>query len=331
MPLLIEKVKSIALQHRNLVICPESTGSNWLGIKNATLSMFPTNSFVIPQSYSNQVLSDKDLKSLVTTFKNEKGKSIILSGFPDYFFKIITFCNELGIVVEVIFHGGLAELNQNKSRQDQMSDLFKSGKEGKISKYYVVKEGLEVLFEKITGITTERITPKLDLPKDLNINKIEDGKIHIGIFGNNSYNKNRHNQVAAAAMVENSIIHIIGDNEFSYLLPNDRIICHKQLDKTQFLELLGSMHINLYCSYSESWGQVIMESFSIGVPCLFTDNSGISNFMGNKYVIKQPDDIVEIHNKINHVFKSEKNLDFTKQIKKFHQFCVTLSDDSLRL
>lgn len=301
MPLLIEKVKSIAIQNRNLVICPESTGPNWLGVKNATLSMFPTNSFVIPQNYSNQVLSDKDLRSLLTIFKNEKGKSIILSGFPDYFFKIITFCNELGIVVEVIFHGGLAELNQNKSRQDQMSNLFKNGKEGKISKFYVVKKGLEVLFEKITEVTTERITPKLALPKDLNVNKIEDGKVHIGIFGNNSYNKNRHNQVAAAAMVENSIIHVIGDNEFSYLLPDERIICHKQLDRIQFLELLGSMNINLYCSYSESWGQVILESLELNTPCVSSNSSGIKKEVDAKYkslFIDQIDNPLTIYNSI---------------------------------
>ena len=301
MPLLIEKVKSIALKNQNLVICPESTGPNWLGIKNATLSMFPANSFIIPQNYSNQVLSDTDLKSLLTTFKNKKGKSIILSGFPDYFFKIIAHCNELEIDVEVIFHGGLAELNQNKSRQNQMSNLFKSGKEGEISKFYVVKEGLEVLFEKITGTTTERITPKLDLPKNLNINKFKDGKVHIGIFGNNSYNKNRHNQVAAAAMVENSIIHVIGDNEFSYLLPDERVICHKQLDRIQFLELLGSMNINLYCSYSESWGQVVLESLELNTPCVSSNSSGIKKEVDAKYkslFIDQVDNPLTIYNSI---------------------------------
>ena len=306
---LLKDVNSISSTHSKMVICPDNTDANWLGVKNATLAMFPTNSFVIPQSFSNQVLSDSDLQSLLTTFKNKQGKSIILSGFPNYFFKIITICNKLEIDVEVVFHGGLAELNQNKSRQDQMSNLFKSGKEGKISKFYVVKEGLEVVVEKITGTTTERITPKLDFPKNLNINKFKDGKIHIGIFGNNSYNKNRHNQVAAAAMVPNSVIHIIGENEFTYILPNDRVISHKQLNRKNFLELLGSMDINLYCSYSESWGQVVLESLELNTPCISSNSSGIIKTVESKYkklFIDQVDNPLVIYNAIVENLKSIK-------------------------
>jgi len=283
MPLLIEKVKSIAIQNLTLVICPENTDANWLGIKNATLSMFPLNTFVIPQNFSNQIVSDKDLKSLLISFKENKGKEVLLSGLPNYFFKIIDLCNELEIKVDVLFHGGLAELNQNGNRQDQMAKLFKAAKNQKINKFCVVKEGLDVLFQTLTGVKTERITPALSLPENLKIKKYEDGKIHIGVFGNNSYNKNRHNQVAAAAMIENSVIHIIGENEFAYLLPSDRVICHKQLNRTEFLELLGSMNVNLYCSYSESWGQVVLESLELNTPCISSNSSGLKKVVDSKH------------------------------------------------
>jgi|TARA_B110000114_G_scaffold181554_1_gene219189 glycosyltransferase involved in cell wall biosynthesis len=309
LPLLIAKVKSIATQNLKLVICPENTDANWLGIKNATLSMFPLNTFVIPQSFSNQIVSDKDLKSLLIHFKENKGEEVLLSGLPNYFFKIIDICNDLGIKVEVLFHGGLAELNQNSNKQDQMGSLFKAAKKHKISKLFVVKEGLDILFQNLTGIKTERITPGLSLPENLQIKKYEDEKIHIGIFGNNSFNKNRHNQVAAAAMVPNSVIHIIGENEFTYLLPNDRVISHKQLNRKKFLELLGSMDINLYCSYSESWGQVVLESLELNTPCISSNSSGIIKTVESKYkklFIDQVDNPLVIYNAIVENLKSIK-------------------------
>ena len=81
-----EEVKAIGKCFSKLVICPHNTEANWLGIKNATLAMFHGQTFVIPQFFSNQIVSDDDLKVLVHVFKNKGGKTIVLSGFPSYFF-----------------------------------------------------------------------------------------------------------------------------------------------------------------------------------------------------------------------------------------------------
>ena len=280
---LLTDINSILSSHSELVICPNNTDSNWLGVKNATLAMFPGKTFVIPQHFSNQIVSDEDLKLILSEFKIKGGNAIILSGFPNYFFKVINICKKLKLKVELIFHGGLAEFNQNPARQKQMETILKLAKSKELSKIYVIKNGLDKLFASITDIETERITPPLSIPKGLKVKKINDGKIHIGIFGNNSYNKNRHTQVAAGALIPNSVIHIIGENEFSYLLPENRIISHKQLDRLAFLELLGSMNINLYCSYSESWGQVILESLFLNVPCIAGNNSGLKEIVEEKH------------------------------------------------
>lgn len=50
---------------------------------------------------------------------------------------------------------------------------------------------------------------------------------------------------------------------------NDRIVEHgKNLPREKFLGILGSMDLNLYMSYSESWGLVAYESEALGVPCI---------------------------------------------------------------
>lgn len=49
---------------------------------------------------------------------------------------------------------------------------------------------------------------------------------------------------------------------------NERIIEHgKNLSRERFLSILGSMDLNLYMSYSESWGLVAYESEAMGVKC----------------------------------------------------------------
>jgi hypothetical protein len=301
---LLNDVNSISSTHSKMVICPDNTDANWLGVKNATLAMFPEQTFVIPQHFSNQIVSDEDLKLILSSFKEKGGNTVVLSGFPNYFFNVINICKGLKLKVELIFHGGLAELNQNPTRQKQMETMLSLAKSKELSKIYVVKEGLDKLFTSITNVETERITPPLSLPEELKIKKFNDGKTHIGVFGNNSYNKNRHIQVAAGALIPNSVIHIIGENEFSYLLPENRVISHKQLDRLAFLELLGSMDINLYCSYSESWGQVTLESIQLGVPCLSGNNSGIINYLKpehKKYIMNEVDNPYVIASKIKEI------------------------------
>ena len=129
--ILIKKVEAISSTDLKLAICPENTGPNWMGIKNATLDLFPSQTLVIPQEYSNQVLTDVDIRTLISTFKNNSGKTILLSGFPDYFFKIIHICNELEVDVEILYHGGLAEINQNKKKQILMEKILEFAKKRK--------------------------------------------------------------------------------------------------------------------------------------------------------------------------------------------------------
>lgn len=303
---LVKRVLKILKKSNLIVFTYQATGANWKGVQTATKAMYPDNFLVLPQSYSNSLLSEKQRKKLTEILIKNGLDSIIFSGLPNYSFTWLVEFHKANIKTGIIFHGGLAELNQNTLGQITIKNIFKFAKEGKISKIYVVKEGLDKLFSAITNVETSRIIPPISLPKNIKINKFNDGKIHVGIFGNDSYNKNRHTQVAAAALIPNSIAHIIGKNEFSYLLPNDRVISHQQLSRKEFLELLGSMNINLYCSYSESWGQVTLESLAMGVPCLTGNNSGIIDILKpehKNYVLNVVDNPFIISQKIIEVLQ----------------------------
>jgi glycosyltransferase involved in cell wall biosynthesis len=74
-------------------------------------------------------------------------------------------------------------------------------------------------------------------------------------------------------MIDNVVVHVLDKSIFNYLGMNDRIVEHgENLPREQFLAILGSMDLNLYMSYSESWGLIAKESEILGVKCLVNDS-----------------------------------------------------------
>jgi glycosyltransferase involved in cell wall biosynthesis len=86
------------------------------------------------------------------------------------------------------------------------------------------------------------------------------------------------------------------------------------MDYPKFLSVLGSMDINLYCSFTESFGQVVLESIALGVPCIHNNNSGILDDypeLQERLIVTEYDNIQSISNQINkalkHRFDIQKN------------------------
>lgn len=231
---------------------------------------------MLPQLYSSTLLSKEQAIKFFKLLKNKGAKFIVFSGLLEYALSWIREIYKLNI------------------------------------KFGVVKKGLKETLEHLDGVSIHRLIPVFVKPEGLRIKKFNDKKIHIGIFGNSSFNKNRHTQVLAASLLENSLIHIIAPNEFGYAVESDRIITHENLNKENFLQLLGSTDINLYVSYSESWGQIITESISLGVPCLASNNSGVffNKKLRNILLVDDYDNPFEIANQIKLVLGMDLKNDY---------------------
>jgi glycosyltransferase involved in cell wall biosynthesis len=81
-------------------------------------------------------------------------------------------------------------------------------------------------------------------------------------------------------MIENTIVHVLNKSIFAFLDKEDRIVGHgKLLSKENFLEILGSMDLNLYMSFNESWGLVAKESEAMGVKTISNLNINYINAM----------------------------------------------------
>jgi glycosyltransferase involved in cell wall biosynthesis len=270
---LIESVKLIAANdNKILAICLENTESSFLGVKNATLNLFPNNTIFLPAYYSNITLTTKQFTELSDAIVNYGFKQVIISSLPVSMNKLLHLLTDR-ICIKVIFHGALSELS-NEKNETQFFNMIELAQKGKIKKIGFVKSGLEKWANSIFSISTCQLQLKPIAPtSEIPIVKTPE-KINIGVFGNTSFNKNLYNQIAGALAIDNAIIHTSLLTKFPEFGYEDRIMVHPFMDHFSFIQLISQMDINLHLSFSEGMGgQVFTESLSAGVPCLTSYNN----------------------------------------------------------
>jgi hypothetical protein len=279
---LIQRIEHIRKDHSTIVLFGSPTEGNWKGIANATLGLYPLNSLEIPQWYSNAVLTKKETEEVCHLIQVSKFKTVIISGFAPYLFEWIELLHKY-CRIEIIYHGTISEFHETVHQQF-IAKLISFGQSKKIRQFGFVKEGLAEVFAKLYGFDCfhQPLNPPL-LPENLDKIKLDPNKIHIGVFGADTFNKNLHNQVIHALMFENVVVHVLDKTIFTYLGMDERIIGHgKNLPREQFLSILCSMDLNLYMSFNESWGLVTFESEALGVPCLVLNKAEYFNLINEK-------------------------------------------------
>ena len=177
------------------------------------------------------------------------------------------------LTIEALYHGTISEFH-DPAQQNFIEQLISFGKTKKISRFGFVKEGLAEVFTKLYDFDCyhQPLNPPI-IPEGLKKIELDKTKIHVGVFGADTFNKNLHNQVIHSLMIENVIVHVLDKSVFQYLAMDERIVEHgKNLPREQFLAILGSMDINLYMSFNESWGLVAKESEALGVKTIHSNN-----------------------------------------------------------
>jgi hypothetical protein len=265
---LVQKINLIRKEQDTIVLYGAPTEGNWKGIANATVGLYPLNSLEVPQWYSNAVLNKKETNEICDYIQSSNFKTVIVSGFAPYFFEWIELLHTQ-CKIEIIYHGTISEFH-DPVHQQFIEKLISFGRLNKISQFGFVKEGLAEVFAKLYRFDCVHRPLNLPvIPKNINKLKLDSTKFHIGVFGADTFNKNLHNQVIHALMFENVVVHVLDKTIFAYLGMDERIIGHgKNLPREQFLSILGSMDLNLYMSFNESWGLVTFESEALGIPCL---------------------------------------------------------------
>jgi glycosyltransferase involved in cell wall biosynthesis len=184
------------------------------------------------------------------------------------------------IFIALIYHGSLSELAADQEAKSKFTKSIQLAKEKKFDRIAFIKKGLDTCINKIFKLNAAHvIIPPPDVSGICRERAIMRKSIHIGVFANNQLRKNVHNQIAAALMIDNTLVHTTSKNEYVYFDAGDRIIEHPTyMPWDSFMFLLSQMDINLYNTYTETWGQIFIESLALGVPCLTNNSSGVLDF-----------------------------------------------------
>lgn len=281
--LLEEKIKDIRRNSDVIAICPDNTGYSWLGVKRGAMALFEEKLLVLPQYYSESRFSVKELGAICDFIINQEFRKIVFRGFPPYFEYLIEYFKgkKQNLKIYFLYAGFLAENASNLAAQKNFVRIIELVKMGLINKVGFNKPGLGKTVENLYGIDAFEYLNKTFIyhPELLEKPGLPDG-LNIGVLGNNDFRKNIHNQVAAALMVQNSYVHVKDLTPVQYLdLSKRRIIEHNgELNHNAYVSLLAGMDLNMYVSFSESWGHVITESLSVGTPCLVSKTSSIFDY-----------------------------------------------------
>lgn len=313
-----------------LIICPQATNGNWLGVSIGTKSIFK-DVFEIPQYFSHSVYNKKELSQIVDFIIESKFSQVVFSGFSSYFFNMILDINKKSkIKIGIVFHGALSELAYSSISFSRITHLLKNGD---IDKIGFIKKDLANYFNQL--YSTKNCFHLIYKTKTFSSEKFSHKSIlnepDIGIFGIHNFNKNTFNQVSAGLLINNANIHVLKSNSFTFLQSDDRIIAHSQMPHQDFIELLSSMTVNTHISFSESWGQIVTESLAMGVPCLTSNNNGIfdyDDYLAKKLIVNQYDNPVAIAQQIEDVLQNREEI--SKRGTKYIQELNIISEEKLK-
>lgn len=301
------QLEALRTKYSVIAFAPGITGYNWMGVNRATHALFPENTIDLPQEYSNSIFTEKELDKIIEKLIELHFETVIYSGFPKYFEKIILGLKAEPITQKVIYHGFFSELAGNVPQQEGYKKLIELAANGYINSIAFNKKGMAESVQRIYGIRTHKIiipTPELNAFNTLPASD----KIRIGVLGNNAFRKNLVNQFVAASMIDNAEIHITSE-ELLDIFPNtSNVVLHTGgMEHQAFINLLASMDINLHVSYSESWGQITTESIALGVPCITSYHSDVFDYseeLKEQLIVEDYDNSTAISDKIQELLKN---------------------------
>jgi len=259
-----------------LAVTPAHDGPAWLGVNRATHALFPDRVLELPLAVARSRECDPEMRELAREISALGFAQVILSGFPACSESLARRLHERGARVGGMYHGFVAEC-ADPVLAEAFATVLRLRREGVIAKLACNKRGLPETIEKIAGLAAHEFTvptrvagrvggPRRD-PRD---------GLHIGVLGYDLPRKNIHNQATAALLIDGATVHVAGEPGLDYWGCGHRLRRHPAIQPhREYVDLLGRMDLNLHLSFSESWGQLAVESLAMGVPCMIANHSDI--------------------------------------------------------
>jgi hypothetical protein len=301
---IIERIVSLRALSDYLVLCRDSTGNSAISIKKATRGLFGDDILVFPEQYSRPVYSTSELNRITRTIIECGFDQVVLSGFPPFYAEVVAQlkCRDPRLTVKALSHGAMGGFMADGVSRRNFRVLMDLCRNGCIDLIGFNKRDLAETVRALFGVNTVQYYLYTEHYPVEKVRRPSRMGPDIGVLAGNELRKNVPAQVTAALLRENSTVHLLEGNDVNCLPGRERIEVHPFLpDPAAFAGLLAGMDLNLYVTFSESWGLVITESLIQGVPCLAGNSSGVFDFsdeLRTGLVVDEADNPMAIYRKI---------------------------------
>ncbi len=243
----------------------------WLGVTNATIELFDS------RVRCAELLRKKDVKKVANAIIESNVNQVIFSamclGWKDL--AILLKEQNPKIKIKVFWHGNHSQVSEpyGWARNIEIIELHK---QNIIDVFATCKESL-INFYKEEGYKTAFITNTVKLNKKIKGNPPKD-KIKIGIYAAkcDDWRKNMFAQLAAASLIPNAVVDMVPLNseakKFASFIGLRLEGLDNPIPREELIERMSNNNLNLYVTFSECAPMLPIESFEVGVPCVFGNN-----------------------------------------------------------
>lgn len=243
---------------RVLVVChPE-----WRGVRTAAIA----SGAPVVETATLDLHADELVERAV-----EAGvQMVVVHGVLPHLRVLAVVARQAGLRVACVLHSSPAQHGGEPWETEAVNQVFSLAAEGLIDRIGLVKAGVAEAFAHL-GFDVTHVPnrlPRVETPQPIDLGE----GFHVGVFAEPILRKNVATQMMAAALLPDSVVHVLRVPELDYLsaIPTRS---HGLLDFASFQSLLASVDLNLYVTLSECHPLTPVESYLAGVPCLVSPTS----------------------------------------------------------
>lgn len=281
----------------------------WLGVTNATIELFSS------RVRCGELLREKDVQKIGNEIINSEVKQVVFSAMCIGWKTLAVYLKykNPNIKIKVFWHGNNSQVSEpyGWARNIEIIELHK---QGIIDVFATCKESI-IEFYKNEGFNTMLIENTVKLPNKI-VGKPPKDTIKIGIYAATSddWRKNLFAQLSAVSLIPNAVVDMVPLNPEAQKFAQEIGLKLEGLDKPipreELLERMSNNTLNLYVTFSECAPMLPIESFEVGVPCVFGNNHHyFKNQKIEKYtIVKNEENPVEISKQIKNCLDNKNEI-----------------------
>lgn len=275
---------------------------NFVGVTNAMQKLAGKEFHIPVPPIQNSQEADTVAKKLFWA----KPKVLIVGGDSNYS-NMIEMFRKMSPSTKIVlqWHGTTAFNSFAQNDALILSHYIKMLEDGTIDRVGFVSKHAADLYKSVSDgcvYLPNRVSKRLEVkPKT-----VDKDYLNVGVFGTSYPWKN---QIGAAliaglygtkdgrpVMVHTNKFGDFSDSQLEDLVKSHRIYLniHKNIPPDEFPSLLSAMDFNMMLSFTESFGQVAVESFRCGVPCIVSSAVQAFESSSSEICVKNPDSTEEV-------------------------------------